>query len=246
MSLLELEGVHKSRWRGPHRVVVLDGVDLVVDAGELVAVWGSRGTGKTTLAQIAAGLEVPDDGTARFDGGDLTTLSRGALARLLLSEVGWAQRIGPGDEELHMLDYVAVPLLASCGPRQARRGASAALAQVGLRGCGEKRWTELTDGERTLAALAHALVRNPRLLVVDDPTANLDMIDGRAVMGLLRSLAEDGGLGVLVTVPDMSDMLQAHRIASLSEGRLLVPSEPGELFEDGGDVIEFPVRQRSV
>jgi len=245
VSLLELEGVHKSRWRGPHRVVVLDGIDLVIDAGELVAVWGSRGTGKTTLAQIAAGLEAPDDGTARFDGSDLAKLSRRALARLLLSEVGWAQRVGPVDEEFQMLDYVAVPLLAACGPCQARRGASGALAQVGLRGCGEKRWAELTDGERTLAAIAHALVRNPRLLVVDDPTANLDMIDSRAVMGLLHSLAEDAGLGVLVTVPDMSDMLQAHRIASLSEGRLLVPSEPQAPFEDGGEVIELPVRQRS-
>lgn len=245
MSLLELKEVRKSHWRGPHEVVVLDGVDLVVEAGELVAVWGSRGTGKTTLAQIAAGLEVPDTGMASFDGGDLAKLSRAGLARLLLKDVGWAQRVGPGDEELEMLDYVAVPLLARCGPHQARREAAGALAQVGLRGCGERRWAQLTDGERTLVAIAHALVRGPRLLVVDDPTANLDMIDGRAVMGLLRSLAEDTGLGVLVTVPDMSDMLQAHRIASLSEGRLLVPSEPEEPFEGGGDVIEFPGLQRS-
>lgn len=244
MSLLELDGVRKSHWRGPHEIVVLDGVDLAVDAGELVAVWGSRGTGKTTLAQIAAGLDAPDAGAARFDGDDLAGISCRALARLLLSEIGWAQRVGPGDEELEVLDYIAVPLLARYGPHQARREASGALAQVGLRGCGEKRWAELTDGERTLVAIAHALVRGPRLLVVDDPTANLDMIDSKALMALLHSLAEERGLGVLVTVPEMSDMLQAHRIASLSEGRLLVPSEPSSL-EDGADVIDFPIRQRS-
>ncbi len=245
VTLLELKGVRKSHWRGPREVVALDGVDLVVDTGELMAVWGSRGTGKTTLAQIAAGIEVADAGTACFEGRDLAKLSRGALARLLLEEVGWAQRIGPNDEQLEMLDYVAVPLLSGYGPREARRAASGALAQVGLRGCGGRRWAQLTDGERTLAAIAHALVRGPRLLVVDDPTANLDMIDGKAVMGLLRSLAERGDLGILVTVPEMSDMLQAHRIASLSEGRLMVPREPEEPFDDGGEVIEFPGRARS-
>ncbi len=240
MGLLELVGVRKSHWRGPHEVSVLDGVDLGVEAGELVAVWGSRGSGKTTLLQVAAGLRAPDGGTVSFEGVELARMSRGELARLLLEALGWAQRAGPMDEGLQMLDYVAVPLLGCRGPRGARRAASEALTRVGLRGCAGKEWAQLTDGERTLVSIAHALVRRPKLLVVDDPTANLDMIECEQIMGLLRSAAEEGGLGVLVTVPDMSDMLHAHRIASLSNGRLLVPSGRAG---DGGEVIDFPDRR---
>lgn len=240
MGLLELKRVRKSHWRGPHEVVVLDGVDLEVGAGELVAVWGSRGSGKTTLLQLAAGLMAPDGGTVSFEGMDLASVSRGERARLLLEEVGWAQRGGPRDEGLEMLDYVAMPLLGRRGPRGARRAAAEALTRVGLKGCASKDWSRLTDGERTLVSIAHALVRGPKLLVVDDPTANLDMIEREQIMELLRSAAEDGGLGVLVTVPDMSEMLHAHRIASLSNGRLLVPGTPAG---DGGEVIDFPDRR---
>jgi ABC-type lipoprotein export system ATPase subunit len=242
MRLLELVGVRKSHWRGPHEVLVLESVDLEVGAGELVAVWGSRGSGKTTLLEVAAGLRAPDDGIVSYKGVDLARVSRGERARLLLEEVGWAQRAGPKDETLEMLDYVAVPQLGRRGPRGARRAAAEALTRVGLRGCTGKDWSQLTDGERTLVSIAHALVRRPKLLVVDDPTANLDMIECEQIMGLLRSAAEDGGLGVLVTVPEMSNMLHAHRIASLSNGRLLVPSTPAG-DGDRGEVIDFPDRR---
>lgn len=239
MGLLDLKGVRKSYWRGPHEVLVLDGIDLEVDAGELVAVWGSRGSGKTTLVQVAAGLRAPDDGIVSFRGADLRNVPRCELARLLREEIGWAQRAGPKDEGLAMLDYVAVPLLGRHSPRGARRAAAEALTRVGLSEC-SARWTQLTDGERTLAAIAHALVRRPKLLVVDDPTANLDMIECEQVMGLLRCSAEQDGAGVLVTVPEMSEMLHAHRIASLSDGQLLVPSRQPN---DRGEVIDFPGRR---
>jgi ABC-type multidrug transport system ATPase subunit len=242
MALLELAGVRKSHWRGPHEVLVLDGVDLDVDAGELVAVWGSRGSGKTTLVQIAAGLQPPDEGTVAYRGADLAGVSRGERARLLSREIGWAQRAGPMDAGLGVLDHVAVPMLGRHGPRGARRVAAEALKRVGLHGYAGKDWAQLTDGERTLVSIAHALVRRPRLLVVDDPTANLDVIECEQIMGLLRSAAEEGGLGVLVTVPEMSEMLHAHRIASLSGGRLLVPSAPAG---GGGEVIDFPAERRS-
>jgi ABC-type lipoprotein export system ATPase subunit len=243
VSLLELNGVRKSYWRGPHEVLVLDGIDFEVDAGEFVAVWGSRGAGKSTLARIAVGLEAPDAGTVSFDGRDLARASRADHARLLRGEIGWAQRAAPRDDELTMLDYVATPLLGALSLRMARGGAADVLARVGLRGCESKQWETLTDGERTLVSIAHALAREPRLLVVDDPTANLDMHECKAVMGLLRAAVEQDGLGVLVTVPDMSDMLTAHRIASLSGGRLLVPREPSD--DHKAEVIDFPGRQQS-
>jgi ABC-type multidrug transport system ATPase subunit len=255
IALLRFCAVRKSLWRGAHEIRVLDGIDFEVHEGELVAVWGSRAAGKSTLARIAVGLESPDGGSVLFAGRDLGRMSRKEHSEFLRREVGWAQRVGAeSDLELRMLDWVAKPLVGNLGRRVSRRLAADILAQTGLRGCEGKLWEELTDGERTLVAIARALVRRPRLLVIDDPTANLDMIECRAVMGLLRRRAEQDGLGVLVTVPEMSDVLQAHRWASLSGGRIVVPREPadgprGELSKAAdrpAEVIDLPDRRRSV
>jgi ABC-type multidrug transport system ATPase subunit len=98
----------------------------------------------------------------------------------------------------------------------------------------------LTDGERTLVALAHALVREPRLLIADDPTANLNVLQREDVTGLLRRAANEEGLGVLITVPDMPQMAYADRVGSLSEGRLLLSGS-----RDQADVIDFPGKKQS-
>jgi ABC-type lipoprotein export system ATPase subunit len=240
---LALEQVSKSYWRGPHETAVLKEISLSVYAGECVAVWGQRGSGKTTLLKVAAGLEAPESGTVRFKNQDLGSMSRAELVRLLREEIGWARRTGPESDELEMLDYVALPLLKRQTLRRARRRSAAALSRVGVGECSKGRWEDLTDGERTLVSIAHAMVRQPSLLVVDDPTANLDVLQREEVMGLLRSTAEQDWLGVLITVPDMPSMVHAHRIGSLSDGRLLVPS--GTLPERD-NVVEFPARGRAV
>lgn len=236
---LSLERVSKSYWRGPHETVVLDEISLSVHVGECVAVWGQRGSGKTTLLKVAAGLEAPERGSVRFDGRDLCEMSRAEHVHLLREEIGWARRTGPESDELEMLDYVALPLLKRHTPRRARRQSAAALARVGVAACSSGRWEDLTDGERTLVSIAHAMVRQPSLLVVDDPTANLDVLQREEVMSLLRSTAERDWLGVLITVPDMPSMVHAHRIGSLSDGRLLVPSG---VAPERDNVVEFPSR----
>jgi putative ABC transport system ATP-binding protein len=244
MSLLSLKGVRKSYWRGPRESRVLDEVSLDVNRGELVAVWGQRGAGKTTLATIAAGLQSPDRGSVSFEGRELDW-SRRPRATHLHEGIGWVQRQGPQSGEFRMIvDYVALPLLGAYSPRAARRRASSVLARLGVDGCAAERWESLTDGERTLVAVAHALVRAPRLLVADDPTANLDVMQREEVIALLRRAADEDGLGVLITVPDMPDMAYADRIGSLSEGRLMVATEPSS--EGSGTVIDFPGRQQSV
>ncbi len=246
--LLSLEGICKSYWRGPHEAVVLAEVSMDVQVGELVAVWGQRGAGKTTLAMVAAGLETPDRGSVCFDGRDLAALRRGRTSRLR-EGIGWVQRMGPQSGDFRMIvDYVALPLLGAYSPRAARRRASGMLKRLGVADCAGARWESLTDGERTLVALAHALVRQPRLLVADDPTANLDVLQREQVVGLLRRAADDEGLGILITVPDMPDMAYADRIGSLSDGRLVLSKEPSATASpsaDDGTVIDFPGRQQS-
>jgi ABC-type multidrug transport system ATPase subunit len=245
--LLSLESVCKSYWRGPHETVVLAEVSMAVHVGELVAVWGQRGAGKTTLAMVAAGLETPDQGIVCFAGRDPGELRRGRTPRLH-EGIGWVQRMGPQSGDFRMIvDYVALPLLGAHSPRAARRRASSVLKRLGVADCAAARWESLTDGERTLVALAHALVREPRLLVADDPTANLNVLQREEVVGLLRRAADEEGLGILITVPDMPDVAYADRIGSLSDGRLVMSKESParEPPAVDGTVIDFPGRQQS-
>jgi putative ABC transport system ATP-binding protein len=235
-SLLSLRRVHKSYWRGLRETVVLADVSIDVHAGEIVAVWGQRGSGKTTLLKVAAGLEPPDQGTVSFEGRDLLK----GLARTLNSEIGWVRRKGPQSDGMTMVEYVSRPLLGKFSPRVAQRRAVGLLEQVGVRDCARQRWDDLTDGERTLVAIAHALVREPKLLIADDPTANLNLLQRREVMTLLRSAAEREGRSVLLTVPDMPEMLDAHKVGSLSEGRLLLSRD-----EELANVVEFPYQEQS-
>jgi ABC-type lipoprotein export system ATPase subunit len=240
-ALLSLHAVSKSYWRAATEVRVLDGASLEVPAGELVAVWGKRGAGKTTLLRIAAGLERPDEGAVLFEGEDLSRLSESAHARLMRERVGWVRRAGPSSD-LPMIDYVALPLLIDHGQRGAHRQASAALRRVGMSDCAGQRWNSLSDGERAFVAIAHGIARAPRLLLVDDPTANLGLREREEVLQLLLSLVEETNLAVLMTVPDMPAAMRSHQLRALSGGRLLAPDRPPQR---DGVVIDFPRNERS-
>lgn len=238
-ALLSIAGVSKSNWRGGNELVVLDEVFLDVHPGELVAVWGQRGSGKTTMALVAAGLEPPDRGSVSFDGLDL---AQGRKRGTLHPEIGFLQRMGPRSSDLGTIrDYLTIPQLGTRSSRKARRHASAMLARLGVADCVGKRWENLTDGERTLVAIAHALVREPRLLIADDPTSNLNVLQREEVTGLLRRAADEEGLAILMMVPDMPTMAYADRVGSLSDGRLAMAKDP----EPSRNVIDFPGSQRS-
>lgn len=244
MSTLSLERVSKSLWRGPDESAVLKDVSLDVDAGDLVAVYGQRGSGKTTLLKIAAGFDAPSGGRVAFEGRDLTSLSRRQLARLHREQIGWVERAGPHSRELPIRTYLALSLYRELGSRAAQRRAQLTLTRVGAADCAEQRWDDLSDTARTLVAIAQALVREPKLLIVDDPTAGLGIVDRERVVGLLRSAAEEGGIGVLMAVPDMPAMLHAHKVRFLSRGRLLEPARPTTDHE-GGTLVELPRGKRT-
>ncbi len=240
-GLLSLRAVRKSYWRGAHELQVLTDVSIEMSAGEFVAVWGKRGAGKTTLLKIAAGLEAPDGGSVHFEGKDLAAMSESAHAQLMRERIGWVRRAGPRSD-LSMLDYVALPLLVEHGQRRARSRAYDALARVGMSECASQRWESLSDGERALTGIAHGIVRNPRLLLIDDPTANLGVREREDVNELLRSLSGEEGLAVLMTAPGMPAAMGSDEITVLSGGRLLTPpSGPAPAT----NVIDFPNRERS-
>jgi len=240
--LLSLEEVSMSYWRGDRCVRVLDRVSLDVHRGEVVAVWGQHNSGKTTLLKLAAGLAEPTDGCVRFAGQDMKGLSASEFACLLRGPIAWTRPTGPNSTELRMRDYVGMALLRRHTHARARRLATETLERVGAGECATARWRDLSNSERTLVSIAHAIVRAPRLLMVDDQTASLDDMQREDVMELLRGRAEEEEMAVLTTVPDMTAMVHAHTIRSLSGGRLLAPADG---VQQGGEVIEFPAGGRS-
>ncbi len=238
MSLLQIESVSKSFWRGATEHRVLRGISLEVREGEFVAVYGQRNSGKTALLKVAAGFETPDAGRVSFRGADVARMSRRAFMRLHRDEIGWVDHAGPRSTGLSMRAYVAMPLLGDMAATQAQRKADAALAEVGVEDCADQEWDELSDAARMLVVIAHALVRRPSLLIVDDPTVGLGMTDRDLIVGLLRSTATIQGVGVLMAVPDLPAMVQADRVHSLGRGRLLSASGVAEPPRD--NVVEFP------
>lgn len=237
MTLLALERVSKSHWRGRHEIVVLDEASLEVGPGELVAIFGQRAAGKTTLLRIAAGIEAPDAGSVRFEGGEL---GGGRLRRLggIHPRIGWVGRQAPFASGMRMLDHVALPLLKAVSAEEAERRATRALKRVGAGELASARWHELSDAERTLVTIAHAIVREPALLLADDPTSGLGVEERETVLGLLRSIADEQRTAVLATIPEIPDALRSHRVLSLSDGELIQATRRAP-----GEVIAFPQRR---
>lgn len=236
--LLSLRNVSVSFPRGRRHVVpVLANASLDVDAGELVAVLAQRAQGKTTLLRVAAGMDRPARGEALFKGEDLCRLSDRRRSALLRENIGFAEPVGP-DFDLPVLAHVAIPLLASLGRKAAYERARMALERVGAQECADQLWSSLADSERALAALAQALVRRPELLLVDDLTATLELGATERTGRLLRSIADEDGVAVLMSVSDADATTWFDRVASLAGGDLLVA--PSEVGDPGENVIDFP------
>lgn len=235
MTLLALAGVTKRYARGYRELVTLDDVSLEVEQGDFVAVWGGSRSGKTTLLRVAAGIEPPDAGAVSYRGQDLGALSRRARARLLLDEIGCVWQTGRITRGLSVLDHVALPRFKGRSHTQARAEAHDVLERVGIPQAAGARWHELSDGERTRVALAHALIRQPKLLLADEPTANLNLIEREQVLSVLRSIADEAGVAIVMTAPDAPNLLHSHRLMSLDGGRLVKPRS-----EQPGTLIDFP------
>lgn len=205
---------------GGHTVRAVDGVDLDVEAGELVMVLGRSGAGKTTLLSLIGGLDRPDAGTVRVGGEAVEQLSGTARDHFLQSSVGWVFQTSGLMPMLTAEENVEIGLRLTGVPAHARRErAIAALERVGLAERRAHTPAELSGGEQQRVALARALAKSPQLVLADEPTAQLDSETSAGVMRLLREVVTSGST-VLMATHDALAVDFADRVLSMEDGRL--------------------------
>jgi ABC-type multidrug transport system ATPase subunit len=216
MALLELDHVTQRYGHGSAEHVVLADVSLDLYPGEMVAISGKRGSGRSTLLRLAAGLEAPSAGVVRFRDNDLKDRRR----RDLGAGIGLCRRTFRGKEGLVVKDHLVVGQLArGVSPELAGKRAWWALERVGASDCAAHPAGELDTAELVRVMIARALVFGPELLVIDDPVMGVDLLERDSVLDLLRSLADDG-VAVLQCVGNASAFRGCHRTLHLGEGRL--------------------------
>ena len=198
---------------------MLDGVDLEIAAGEMVAILGPSGSGKSTLLSLMAGLDRPSGGEVWLDGERIDTLDEDRLALLRRRKVGFVFQSFQLLGHLTAHDNVALPL-ELLGVRDAREQAAALLAQVGLAERAHHYPVQLSGGEQQRVALARAFSTRPVLLLADEPTGNLDRATGARVLELLRTLQGGGAASAVLVTHDPEVAALADRRIHLRDGRI--------------------------
>ncbi|MGA9286092.1 MAG: ABC transporter ATP-binding protein [Solirubrobacteraceae bacterium] len=221
MSALELRDLVKHYPSGRELVHAVDGISLTLSPGELTALYGPSGSGKTTLLMLAVGLLAPDSGTIHFDGRDIGGMSEREQARYRLRDVGFIFQSFHLAGGASALDNVTTKLIGDgLSLREARRRARPWLKRLGLGDREEHMPVQLSMGERQRVAIARALVNEPKLLLADEPTGNLDSKRTRETLALLADICHTQRIPGLLVTHDTEALTFADRVHTLRDGRL--------------------------
>lgn len=221
-TVLACRDLYKQFQQGDTRVEVLHGVQFDVRAGERVAIVGASGSGKTTLLQLLGGLDLPTKGTVSVTGKNINELSDAQRGELRNQTIGFVYQFHHLLPEFTALENVAMPLLVRRTPvAEAKARARELLGRVGLSARLEHRPGQLSGGERQRAAVARALVAQPRIVLADEPTGNLDGANAAQVFALMLELNEALGTALIVVThaPELAGRMQ--RVLTLKDGRLV-------------------------
>lgn len=219
--IVSAENLHKRFDDGGLSVDVLTGVELQVAAGESVAILGSSGSGKSTLLHLLGGLDFATSGVVRVAGKDLKAISQHELDTLRNKQLGFVYQFHHLLPEFSALENVAMPLLiGGCKPALALAKAREGLAQVGLAARSEHRPAELSGGERQRTAIARALITEPKCVLADEPTGNLDSANANQALEAMLSLRTSVGAALVVVTHDEKLAKQLDRVIRLVDGKV--------------------------
>lgn len=217
--MIEARGLVKTYRMGESTIRALDGVDLSIAEGELLAVTGPSGSGKSTLMNILGCLDRPDAGSYRLAGEDVSHLSDDRLAEIRNRRIGFVFQTFNLLSRMTALENVGLPLMYA-GRSDFRERAEEALASVGLAGRANHEPNQLSGGERQRVAIARAIVTNPAVILADEPTGNLDSRTGAEIMELFERLNAQGRTIVIVT-HDSSVARHCRRELKMRDGRIV-------------------------
>jgi putative ABC transport system ATP-binding protein len=215
------ENLHKAYVLGANAVGALRGVDLWVARGEFVAVMGPSGCGKTTLLNLVGGIDVPSRGTVWVEGVEITRLSDDALTDLRRDRMGYVFQFYNLIPTLTARENIETPMQFGGRTRSERRErASALLARVGLADRADHKPSELSGGEQQRVAIARALANQPAIVLLDEPTGDLDSQTGREILALLQELNREERVTLLVATHDAAVAAVCTRIIRLRDGKV--------------------------
>ena len=221
-ALYELKEVRRVFRRGPAEVRAVDGLTLTIDAGDLVAIEGPSGSGKTTLLQLLGGLERASSGSLTLDGAELSSLDDRSLTSLRCREIGFVFQhfnLIPTLTASQNVETAIAPLGGGKADRRAR--ARQLLEQVGLGDRCDHLPSNLSGGEQQRVAIARALANDPRVILADEPTGNLDTVTSNEVIGLLARLSADQGVTVILVTHAEQVAAAARRRVSMRDGQVV-------------------------
>jgi putative ABC transport system ATP-binding protein len=219
-TIVEFEAVSKTYGRHP-RVHAVTGVSFAIRSGETVAIMGPSGSGKSTILNLAAGLDTPSSGRVTIDATDLAALDDRKLTTLRRDKIGMVFQAFNLLPTLSAIENVSLPLrLRGTSTAEARTRAAQALSRVDLDERGSHRPDALSGGEQQRVAIARAIVTNPRVLLADEPTGNLDSKASAAVLSTLADLNRELGTTILLVTHDANAAALCRRVLRIADGRL--------------------------
>jgi putative ABC transport system ATP-binding protein len=236
MEIYRLTGVSKIYHKGRLEIPAVRDLDLGIGAGEWLSVRGKTGHGKTTLLQLLGGLDRPTRGRVEFDGLDLASAPEPQVRRVRATSLGFIFQtfnLVPTLPAAENVESALIPL--RIGHTERRRRVAAALDSVGLADRAAHLPVELSGGQQQRVAIARALVKEPRVLLADEPTGNLDEDTRDEIMALLEKLWRERGLTLILVSHDSMISQRAQRIGIMSKGRLAVRQPPGQVTPAGSD-----------